>query len=153
LLDGDEQGWQAAMAEPLLAATTASASETDELIQTFKQDLKNALLERQQERLANQRLAAALANDFEMEATAGEQRLSGVTPGFRVKFHTSGRQHHTEEFTVMPKLLLKTVVEDIAKHPDHRENLRPFNMALFSPRFFWNLVRLNQVGAQRRQQS
>ena len=136
----------AAVGQELATAAAGREDEVGGVLSAFRQSLATALVRRQEERLANQRLQAALANDFEMEATAGEQRVSGVTPAFAVSFKVGARKRHREEYPVVPKPLLRAIVRHIAANVDHRENLRPFNMALFSPRILWNLVRANEVG-------
>jgi hypothetical protein len=141
----DPADWMATVGEELAAAAAGKEEEVGGVLAAFKQSLATALVRRQEERLANQRLQAALANDFEMEATAGEQRVSGVTPAFAVSFKVGARKRQREEYTVVPKPLLRAIVRHIASNVDHRENLRPFNMALFSPRILWNLVRANEV--------
>lgn len=139
------EDWQATAGEQLVMAAAGREAEVGDVLRNFRQSLHTALIERQQQRLANQRLAAALANDFTMETTVGEQRLSGARPALAVTFAAGGRKKHTDTVDIIAPPLLKAIIAHIAQHPEQRENLRPFNMALFSPRVFWNLVRFNEV--------
>ncbi|EDQ91194.1 uncharacterized protein MONBRDRAFT_6217 [Monosiga brevicollis MX1] len=145
--DGDP----ASNPEDRLARLLAMAAETNDThdVQGALRDLRramaNELQRRQEERLAQQRLEAAVGNTFEMRA-ATAQTLGAARPQMEVSFKTSARLRHREHFTPLPPTLLRMLVRQLLADPDARENLRSFNMALMSPRVFWNLVRWSGGG-------
>lgn len=137
--EAGSKGWQEAAAEGVIKAASASASELEEELKPMRKALKEHLKQREQERLANQRLSAMLSGAFELEMMMGG-RLADSMPSLRASFAVGPRKVHTEDVLMMGKPLLRAIVQSIVKDPDAKENLRLFNMAFFSPRVFWNLV-------------
>lgn len=62
----------------------------------------------------------------------------------RVKFKTGPRAYTEEEHSFIAGPLLKLTVENVMQSGDgeFKENLRPYNMALVSPRVFWSLIKV-----------
>eukprot|EP00730_Choanoeca_flexa_P009076 TRINITY_DN12578_c0_g8_i2.p1 TRINITY_DN12578_c0_g8~~TRINITY_DN12578_c0_g8_i2.p1 ORF type:complete len:350 (+),score=85.39 TRINITY_DN12578_c0_g8_i2:74-1123(+) len=129
----------------VLIQATDPKIEANAIMMPLRKKMTSELRVREQERLAQYRLQAALANDFEM-AQSKTQTLSARTSALDVTFKIGPRKTFTEQFTPFPPTLLRMVVSGLAKDPDARENLRNFNMALMSPRVFWNIVRFMQGG-------
>jgi len=93
-----------AVSNPDVTATTKA----------FRKQLKSALRQREEERLAGQRVEAALLGNYEfLPPTA--HRLDGLTTSFRIKFKISARKWREEEYLVMPMPLLKVVILSILK--------------------------------------
>lgn len=110
------------------------------ILGSFRRALRRERLKREEHMLAEKRQAAVFARDYEFVAPLG-QTTSGRLPSLRVRFRTSPRKWIEEEYGVLPELLLRLVVYQIRHDEQHCENLRPYNMALASPRVFWNLIR------------
>jgi len=71
---------------------------------------------------------------------AGDYQCEFLAPlDLQVKFKVE-RKWVTEKYMFLPKELLKTLVATIYADEQSRKNLRPYNMAVVSPRVFWNVV-------------
>jgi hypothetical protein len=129
----------------LLANATDAQAEANVVMASLRTKMTGELRVREQERLAQQRLQAAIANDFTM-APSTTHTLAARVAALDVTFKVGPRKTHTEQFTPFPPTLLRMVITGISKDVDARENLRGFNMALMSPRVFWNVVRTSGGG-------
>lgn len=152
--EGDESGGLPSAAQPeeagawmdrlgsgLVEATSPYASDVSDSVRQFRQTLGKELAVRQEERRASQRLEAALGGTVVISPCTTAFRLGGGLPMFRYTFPISSRKSVDEDHLAMPKGILAHLIKAIAADKDLRERLRPANMALYSPRVFWNVVR------------
>eukprot|EP01147_Barroeca_monosierra_P001903 gene1903-4997_t len=103
---------------------------------------KDATLQAYEQRRAMDREHAARSANYQIFDVPGQYTLSGISLNFRVSFPVGRHKKVHEDCPKLPESLLKIVFRQLIEHPDHRENLRPFNMARTSPHVFWNVVRI-----------
>ena len=126
----------------------------------FKAAAGSALAHHQEEVRATERYKAALAGDYEIRAADGAHRADGTPSECAVQFKV-GRKWVSEAFEILALPELRGVIEAVLALADAPadasasgdadsgagataaagELLKPFKMALVSPRTFWNLVR------------
>ena len=138
----EAESWKSGLAEDIVRAV--DGVEVTASLQNLRRSVKDMMLQAQAKRRALDREHAARAGTFEIGGVPGEFTLSGISRRFRVTFPVGRRKKTHEDYAKFPRVILQQVFRQLASHPDHRENLRIFNMALTSPSVFWNLVRLRQ---------
>jgi len=133
-------GPEAAMGVLFAHAASSPPSALDPTLRMFRRCLKEEVIKRAEQTLAEQRVAAALAGNFEFLPPKGHSLSAfGV---LRVKFKTTPKIFVEEEHSHINKALLKLTVSNVMQgEAPWKENFRPYNMALVSPRVFWSLVK------------
>lgn len=131
---------EAAMGVLLTQSASLPVSDLDPTLRMFRRCLKQEVIKRAEQTLAEQRVAAALSGDYEFLQPKGHSLSSlGL---LRVKFKTSPRTFVEEEHSFIPKPFLKLTISNVMQgEAQWKENFRPYNMALVSPRVFWSLIK------------
>jgi len=133
-------GPEAAMGVLFATAASSPTSELDPTLRMFRRCLKEEVIKRAEQTLAEQRVAASYSGDFEFLPPKGHS-LSALGL-LRVKFKTNAKSFVEEEHSFIPKPFLKLTVSSVMQgEAQWKENFRPYNMALVSPRVFWSLVK------------
>ncbi|EGD77028.1 hypothetical protein PTSG_07370 [Salpingoeca rosetta] len=136
----DALSWQDGLADDLIKAVDGNAVTAS--LRDLRQSVKDMMLKAQAQRRAYDRETAARGGTHEIGDVPGEFTLSGISRRFRVTFPIGRRKTAHEDYPKLPAIIIGHLFTQLSRHPDHRENLRPFNMALTSPNVFWNVVRL-----------
>ena len=144
-------GSEESIGDSMLAAASsgkgaAALHREDPALAFFKHAAGSALAHHYEEVLANHRFAAALGGTYTMEDSAGVRRSDGEPAQSEVEFKVGPRKKTREAFEVLslPEVrgVIAAVLGELGGDAAKLELLKPFKMALVSPRVFWNLVRL-----------
>lgn len=106
------QDAEGAVGEMLLSA--ASKGEVSAAAKSFRRQLKSELVKRQEERLAQHRVEAALLGNYQFIAPTAH-RLDGGMPHMRVKFKVSARKYTEEDVAALPLPILKAIIINILR--------------------------------------
>jgi hypothetical protein len=120
-----------------------SRSTGDVVLDYFKASMKNALQQQQKESLANKRYQASLSGDFNFETKASYRLGDNYQPNYVIKFKSGPRTWSEEVHEDFTKEELAGIITEVFKTAGDagKELLKPFKMALASPRVFWAMVR------------
>ena len=144
-------GSEESIGDSMLAAASsgkgaAALHREDPALAFFKHAAGSALAHHYEEVLANHRFAAALGGTYTMEDSAGVRRSDGEPAQCEVEFKVGPRKKTREAFELLSLPEVRGVIADVLGElggdAAKLELLKPFKMALVSPRVFWNLVRL-----------
>jgi hypothetical protein len=109
----------------------------------LKAAMKEALQTRQSESLAHKRYEAALLGNYEFQSLPVYRLGDNYQPRYIVRFKTSPKIWNEETHEDFELSELKAILADVlATAGDQgRELLKPYKMALASPRVFWSMVK------------
>jgi len=128
----------------LLRATQGGASSD------LRDELSKAVDERMIETEGRQKVAAALNNQYTISPLPNDisKRLRATYTIARelALRHQKSQRELTDVFSEIPKPFLVALLKIVAANEQDRKNLHPESMACASPRTFWNIVRLAQIG-------
>ncbi|KAG1703029.1 hypothetical protein DVH05_007943 [Phytophthora capsici] len=121
-----------------------SGQSNDRTAKFFRAATKNAVEHQYELTLANARLNAALAHNFEIKELSSTRRADGSAAKLHVRFKETPRKWKEETVDLLKadelQAILKYVL--ISGGETGREMLKPFNMAQVSVRVFWSIARL-----------
>lgn len=121
-----------------------SGQSNDRAAKFFRAATKNAVEHQYELTLANARLNAALAHNFEMKELSSTRRADGSAAKLHVRFKETPRKWKEETVDLLKADELQAVLKYVLLSGGEtgREMLKPFNMAQVSIRVFWNIARL-----------
>jgi len=130
------------LASDLLRAVTTPSNQLDGTMRELRADFRRAREAREQESLGTLRLSAVMAKRVEFkDSNQFGQLMNGVKLGFCVQYSVSARKDYEEHHLIIPNTVMGDLVRQLHEDPATRDNLKPYNLAIVSPRVFWNLVR------------
>ena len=127
--------------EKLISATSGKGDVTS---QFFRAATKSAVLKAYETSRALRRFVSAMKGEYTMTMSSTSRSLnSGASTRMTVSFRKGVRSFEEEEIDVLGieeiKSALMSVLESDSE--DAKEQLKPHNMALASPRVFWGIIR------------
>jgi len=124
------------------AASGGPTDGEDTGVSYLRDALKIALVHTQQETLANLRYRASLSGNYEFETMQSFRLGDGESTKVKVKFKGDNRTWEEDEVDALSPEMLKAVYEHVLEQGGEgaTEHLKPFKMALISPRCFWSLI-------------
>ncbi|KAI9907930.1 hypothetical protein PsorP6_004123 [Peronosclerospora sorghi] len=125
-------------------ANAVSGQSNDRASKFFRAATKSAVEHQYELTLANARLKAALAHNFEIEELLTSRRAVGSAAKLRVRFKETPRKWKEEIVDLLKMEELRAILKYVLLSGGEtgREMLKPFNMAQVSTRVFWSIVRL-----------
>ena len=124
------------------AASGGPVDGEDTGVSYLRDALALALVNQQAESLANMRFKAILSKNFKIEKMQSQRLGDSDSAMVKVSFKSDSRVWKEDEVELLSPELLKAVYQHVLDEGDEgaMEHLKPFKMALISPRCFWSIV-------------
>jgi len=129
--------------EKIARAASGGAADGDDTGVSYLRDvLATALVSQQAETLANMRFKAMLGKKYEIEKMQSQRLGDDASTMIKVSFKGDSRATKVDEVDLLPVELLEGVWAHVIEEgaEGYIEHLKPFKMALTSPRCFWSMV-------------
>lgn len=127
----------------LIQSVENSSENERKPVRSIRKALKECLIERQQETIANKRFESMISGQYEFTMLNAYRLMDSMPSVFKVKYKSNNDKDYIEEIhQAFTKEELKSIITIVLEDPDDKgmELLKPYKMTLYSPRTFWSLL-------------